>query len=341
MMAMISEMEFMQGEIQSHSVDVLDSSLALIRSAMSVKDIDFFSNKIEFIVNDQEQYDNLNTIIDCAMTTFTNYYYVASENYVEHPYYGVTLRKGEPLADYHKHYYDNNPLFNIEYKKLSDLSTQISFSIKNKDKCRQALEEYCFSYGCDCVFNEECNTLTCEAQNEALYSLLTANAYNLSNFIVNDIKYMKAICYNESLNKLSVVSIDINLSKDNKLIFKGVISANEFVEEYNANYTKEDTKKEHKTQKNKSKKVRKHFSPTVQELYNFIKMYAKARDYMIYPSELIGEKPTKLYDKMGTLTTMVNRLNEQYREMILDESVTLMRYDKTLECYMIKDIWNN
>ena len=44
---------------------------------------------------------------------------------------------------------------------------------------------------------------------------------------------------------------------------------------------------------------------------------------------------------METLTTMVNRLNEQYREMIQDESVTLMRYDKTLECYMIKDIWNN
>ena len=340
-MFMISEMEFMQGEIQSHSVDVLDSSLALIRSAMSVRDIDFITNKIEFVVNNQEQYDNLNTIIDCAMTTFTDYYYVAGEHYIEHPYYGETLIMGEPLVDYHKHYYDNNPLFDIEYKKLSDTSTQISFSIKNKDKCRQALEAYCFSYGCDCVFNEEYNTLTCEAQNEALYSLLTANAYNLSNFIVNDIKYIKAICYNEFLNKLSVVSIDINLSKDNKLIFKGIISANDFVEGYNANDTKEDTKKEPKTQKNKSKKVRKHFSPTVQELYNFIKMYAKARDYMIYPSELIGEKPTKLYDKMGTLTTMVNRLNEQYREMTLDESITLMRYDKTLECYMITDIWDN
>lgn len=340
-MAMISEMEFMQGEIQSHSVDVLDSSLALIRSAMSVRDIDFITNKIEFVVNDQEQYDNLNTIIDCAMTTFTNYYYVAGENYVEHPYYGVTLRVGEPLTDYNKHYYDNNPLFKLEYKKLSDTCTQVLFSIKNKDKCKQALDEYCFSYGCDCVYSDEFNTLTCEAQDKQLYNLLTEKDYNLSNFIVDDLKYMKALCYNEYKDKLSISNVSLNFNENNELICKCTVSAMEFVENYGKDDISEGTKQEAKTKTDKPKKARKHFSSAVQELYDYIRTYAEVRDYQIYPSELIGEKPTKLYDKMGTLTTMVNRLNEQYREMILDESVTLMRYDKTLECYMIKDIWGN
>ena len=62
-MAMISEMEFMQGEIQSHSVDVLDSSLALIRSAMSVKDIlrevgdsEDYANYIAYKLKEEEEF---------------------------------------------------------------------------------------------------------------------------------------------------------------------------------------------------------------------------------------------------------------------------------------------
>ena len=90
-----------------------------------------------------------------------------------------------------------------------------------------------------------------------------------------------------------------------------------------------------------TKKARKHFSPSVQDLYNYVKTYAQARNYQIYTYELIGEKPEKLYETMGTLTTMVNRLNEQYREISHDDTVTLMKYDKTLECYMITDVWNN
>lgn len=133
----------------------------------------------------------------------------------------------------------------------------------------------------------------------------------------------------------------------NEFDFSMIVDLSKFYDAYAASNRSENKKVKTKTkvvksdESNKPKKRRKHFSPAIQELYDHIKTYAQARDYQIYASELVGEKPDKLYENNGTLTTMVNRLNEQYREMIFDESVTLMRYDKTLECYMIKDIWNN
>lgn len=335
------EMELCQGEIQAHCTDVLNESLALIHSALGSRDIPFIRNNIKLTAYNSEQYNILNRIIDDIMTTFTDYYYVAGDNYLEHPYYGVTLYEGKELKDYHKNYFDNNPLFKVEYETLSDTTTNIMFSIKDKKKCLQALDEYCSSYGYDMVFNNNCNLLTCEAQNKQLYNLLTENEYNLNNFIVNDFKYIKALCYNEYLGKLFIANEEFDFNEDNKLIFKCTVNCEGFVEGYGKDDTVEDVKTETKVKSDKPNKVRKHFSHSVQDLYNYIKTYAKARDYMIFPYELIGEKPDKLYENMGTLTTMVNRLNEQYREICHDETVTLMKYDKTLECYMITDIWNN
>ena len=335
------EMELCKGEIQAHCTDLLDGTIALVRSALSVRDCNFIKNNVEITTYNQEQYDCLDKIIDDIMTNFTDYYYVAGDNYTEHPYYGVTLVEGEPLYDYHEKYYDNNPIFKVEYEKLSDTTTKILFSIKDKGKCLQALDEYCSSYGYDSVYNDEQNILTCEAQDKQLYNLLTENNYNLSNFVVNDIKYIKALCYNEYAGKLKISNVYLSFDEANKLSFRCTIVATEFVENYGKDEVTEEVVQEAKVKTSKPKKVRKHFSPAVQELYDYIRTYAEVRDYQIYPYELVGEKPSKLYDKMGTLTTMVNRLNEQYREMILEESVTLMRYDKTLDCYMIKDIWNN
>lgn len=336
------ELELCAGEIQSYCDDISDAALALIRSALSLKCIGFLKNNVELITYNREQYDNLDRIIDDVMFTFTNYYYAAGDNYAEHPYYNVTLYEGKELKDYHENYFDNNPIFKVEYENLSDTTTRIMFSIKDKDKCIQALDEYCSIYGCDGVLNDECNVLTSKAQDKQLYALLTENDYNLKNFVINDLKYIKALCYNEYKDKVSISNVFLGFDKDNKLAFKCTIAATEFVENYGKENITEDAEQEAKVKTDKQKKPRKHFSPSVQDLYNYIRIYAKARDYMIYPNDLVGDdRRSKLYDNMGTLTTMVNRLNKQYREISNDDTVTLMRYNKSLECYMITDVWNN
>ena len=135
-------------------------------SALSLKFIGFVTSNVELITYNQEQFNALDKIIDDIMFNFINYYYVAGENYVEHPYYQVELVSGEVMKDYQENYYDNNPLFNISYQKLSYTSTKLSFSIRDKNKCLEALQEYYLCYGCDCVYNDECNVLTCEAQDK-------------------------------------------------------------------------------------------------------------------------------------------------------------------------------
>lgn len=339
---LIDEMELCKGEIQAHGTDISDGALALVRSAIFIRDCNFIKNNVELIVYNQEQYSYIDKIIDEVMTTFTDYYYATGEeNYLEHPYYQVTLHEGEELKDYHKNYFDNNPLFKVEYKKLSNTTTKIIFTLKDKDKCLQALDEYCLKYGYDELWNDEANVLTCEAQNKQLYNLLTEKEYNLNNFVITDIKYIKALCYNEYKNKLCIANATIDIDENNKPVFRCTIADEGFVEGYGKDDNVEDVKAKAKVKADKPKKARKHFSPSVQDLYNYIKTYAQARDYQIYTYELIGERPEKLYENMGTLTTMVNRLNEQYREISHDDTVTLMKYDKTLECYMITDIWNN
>lgn len=212
-------MELCQGEIQSHCSDVLDGSLALIRSALSVRDIPILKNNVELITYNQEQFNTIDKIIDDVMCNFTDYYYVAGDNYLEHPYLGYEFVEGEEVKNYHENYYDNNPLFQLKYEKVSDTATKVQFSIRDKEKCIQALDEYCSSYGCDCVYNDECNILTSEAQDKRLYELLTEDDYNLNNFVVNDIKYIKALCYNEYLNKISINDVTLSFDENNKLVF--------------------------------------------------------------------------------------------------------------------------
>lgn len=133
----------------------------------------------------------------------------------------------------------------------------------------------------------------------------------------------------------------------NEFDFSMIVDLSKFYDAYATNDKIENKNVKPKTkvvksdESNKPKKRRKHFSPRIQELFDYIKTYAEVRDYMIYPSELIGDRPEKVCEDMGNLTSMVKRLNIQYQEMIQDETVSLMKYDRTLECYVIKDIWNN
>lgn len=97
-------MQLCKGEIQSHCSDVLDGSLALVHSALSVRDLIFIKNNVEVLVHNQEQSNILDKIIDDVMYNFTNYYYATKDNYLEHPYLGYYLVAGEEIKDYHENY---------------------------------------------------------------------------------------------------------------------------------------------------------------------------------------------------------------------------------------------
>lgn len=335
----IMEMELCQGEIQAHCTDLKDGALALVRSALFTRSIPFIKKDLELITYNTEQSITLSDIISDIMHNLTDYYYAAGEHYSEHPYYLQTITEGQIIDS--RYYYDDNPIFKVKYEKLSDTTTKILFSIKDKEKCIEALDEYCLSYGYDVVFSNEDNILTCEAQDKRLYKLLTADDYNLNNFVVKDLKYIKAICYNEYLKKIGISDIEIGFDSDNKLTLKCIISAQEFVEKYGKDTSVEDNGHTPVAKTNKTQKTRKHFAPSVQDLYDYIKKYAPAKNFEIYKQDLIGEdRRNKLYCGMGELTTAVNRLNKQYKE-ISNSDITLMKYDKFLDCYKITDIWNN
>ena len=101
---------------------------------------------------------------------------------------------------------------------------------------------------------------------------------------------------------------------------------------------KHETMKEDNT-KPKPKKRRKHFSPKIQELFDYVEAQAQSRDFQIYTFELVGDG--KLYPSKDTLSTAVNELNNQYREIINDETFNLMKFDRLLDCYCIKNIWKD
>ena len=63
------------------------------------------------------------------------------------------------------------------------------------------------------------------------------------------------------------------------------------------------------------------------------------RDFQIYTFELVGDG--KLYPNKEALGTAVQELNKQYREIINDETFYLMKFDRLLDCYCIKNIWKD
>ena len=92
----------------------------------------------------------------------------------------------------------------------------------------------------------------------------------------------------------------------------------------------------------KPTKIRRRFSQKIQILYNQIKKLAKSRGYQISPVDLIDtDGEMGLPTSMDNLTSALNRLNEQYREIVNDENATITTYDRTLETYLITPVWEN
>lgn len=217
--------------------------------------------------------------------------------------------------------------------KKEDDRYKLTLSIDDTDKLIQALTSYYTRYEVDDLVNDYENMLLKEAHEKNLLGVLTADKYNLSYFHVNDIKYIKPICYGIIKETIMLHKANIKLNEDSEVIdFKCIIDCSDFVE---------DTKKQKPQIKQSKSKRRTHFAPSVQDLYDYIKRYAPAKNYEIYKEDLIGEdRRNKLYCGMGELTTAVNRLNQQYKE-ISGSDKPLMKYDKFLNCYIITNIWED
>ena len=79
--------------------------------------------------------------------------------------------------------------------KKEDDGYKLTLSIDDTDKLIQALTSYYTRYEVDDLVNDYENMLLKEAHEKNLLDVLTADKYNLSYFHVNDIKYIKPICY--------------------------------------------------------------------------------------------------------------------------------------------------
>lgn len=224
--------EFGQEYIQIYCNDVLDGSLALIKTALCSK------KNIEFCVHNQEQFINLQVIIDDIFNNFIYYYYAYGDNYSEHPCYNMEFDDCAEVDTppylpncYRKEaksYYTsllasenieirNDTMFEVKYEKKSDDTIHISFTITEKEKVQQALAEYLYRYSCNEVYNEYENTLDYETQKKQFFALITKEKYNYNNFHVNDIKYIKAILACEHENQLWFERICFDFNDNDEL----------------------------------------------------------------------------------------------------------------------------
>jgi len=118
----------------------------------------------------------------------------------------------------------------ISARKEAD-KFKLTLSINDKDKLMQALTSYYTHYEVDDLINEYENMLLKEAHEKHLLSTLTADEYNLSYFHVNDIKYIKPICYGIIKETIFLHKAIIKLNEDSEVVdFKCTIDCTDFVE---------------------------------------------------------------------------------------------------------------
>lgn len=247
---------------------------------------------------------------------------------------------------------------------IENLPKRTPAIIKVEDKVllNKFLDDYSDSFEHDKLESdiEKCNFKTQLSQ----FTNVIDATRKLTEYYIDETKYISVILWGLRKELITFKDLDLSLFPNgeqrkqisaiekrkrkigsNEFDFSMIVDLSKFYDAYAITNKPETKKVKTKVVKsdesNKTKKQRKHFSQRIQELFDYIKTYAETRDYMIYPSELIGDRPEKVCEDMGNLTSMVERLNIQYREMIQDETVSLMKYDRTLECYVIKDIWNN
>lgn len=115
--------------------------------------------------------------------------------------------------------------------KKEDDGYKLTLSIDDNDKLIQALTSYYTHYEVDDLINEYENMLLKESHEKHLLDALTADKYNLSYFHVNDIKYIKPVCYGIIKGTIFLHKATIKLNEDSEVTnFKCIIDCADFVE---------------------------------------------------------------------------------------------------------------
>ncbi|MCM1265959.1 MAG: hypothetical protein NC200_07145 [Candidatus Gastranaerophilales bacterium] len=325
-------MKIEKGLLEAFNDDMPDKILAMLLSS-TCKDV-------TWTVQTEEQLTEIYNLFENVANAFFYYLYDYEDNYLEQE----EIEESEELicdTDYallsEKALASENFTIGADSWTLSSSKEtdgyKFTLSLDDEDKFKQALKGYFSHFEIDDLINEDENILLKEAHEKNLLDMMTADKYNLSHFHVCDIKYIKPIYCGIVQNTIFLHDSKIELSNDFEVVsFKCTIDGTDFVE---------SQKKEKIKKQQANKKPRTRFSPSVQDLYDYIKRYAPAKNYEIYKEDLVGEdRRNKLYAGMGMLTTMVNRLNKEYKE-ISNTDTTLMKYDKFLDCYLIENIWGN
>ena len=301
-------------EFLDYNNDIKDVYLAILMSAIF--------NDVTCKVNSDNKKTTLEEFVEGLLNSYLPYYYAFQENYQE-------FNEDDCVSD-----------DVIEFLYSDNDNTTATFTNVNHDKLMQVFDSYFKKYLEDDLGSED-NILTSKSYNEKLYKLLTKEDYNLSKFHVKDLSYIKPICCGYYNDQIFIHNMSIEFDENlNVKSFDCYADFTGFV-----NYAVEPKKTETSTDSDvtisKYKHKRTHFSASVQDLYDYVKRYAPAKNYEIYKEDLIGEdRRNKLYCGMGELTTAVNRLNNQYKE-IYGLYKPLMKYDKFLDCYLIQNVWDN
>ena len=256
--------------------------------------------------------------------------------------YKVTITDIKSIISYSKKYIEaletNNLVGLSDTNKLSALAEDLRADITNKTN----IENYSFT-------ELKYMPVVLYAYVNELLELksITSSKYRLTN---SDLRG-DDICLRDLPPTIQTFGINIvmkaNTSTDEDLLnaFNNLISIamkSKSVEKIDF-ATKETKGKNDKSNKDKKegkpKKPRTHFSSTIQDFYILVRKHARDGNYTIYPSELIGEN--KLYPNIGALRTAKGRLNEQCKEILKDDTIELLKFDRISECYIIENIWDN
>ena len=300
-----------KNEFIDYNCDIKDVYLAILMSAIF--------NNVTCKINSDKEKTTIKEFTEGLLNSYLPYYYAFQENYQE-------FNEDDCASDEV-----------IEFLYSDNDNTSVTFTNVNHDKLMQVFDSYFKKYLEDDLGSDD-NILTSKAYNEKLYNLLTKEDYNLSKFHVKDLNYIKPICYGYYNDQIFIHNISIEF--DENLDVKSFDCYADFTGFVNYAEKPKETKINSSTT-SKYKHKRTHFSASVQYLYDYVKRYAPAKNYEIFKEDLIGEdRRNKLYCGMGELTTAVNRLNNQCKEIYgLDKP--LMKYDKFLDCYLIQNVWDN
>lgn len=222
-----------KGLLEAFNDDIPNKVMAMLVSAMY--------GDVVWQIRTEEQLSETMSLFEKMGNAFSYYYYDYGDNEYKQEIYDYDdsveefiLENSVPALvnskEKDKMIYSASNSWILQAQKEDD-NYKLTLSINDKDKLMQALTSYYTHYEVDDLINEYENMLLKDAHEKHLLDTLTADEYNLSYFHVNNIKYIKPICYGIIKETIFLHKAIIKLNEDSEVIdFKCIIDCTDFVE---------------------------------------------------------------------------------------------------------------